>query len=50
MVRWDGPRKLLRHRTEVIGIIQDSIEIRDILTCLIKTDRASPGFNPALLN
>ena len=34
----------------VIAVIQDPVEIRDILAHLVKTGRAPPGFNPALLN
>ena len=34
----------------VIAVIQDPVEIRDILAHLVKTGRAPPGFDPALLN
>ena len=34
----------------VIAVIQDPVEIRDILAHLVKSGRAPPGFNPALLN
>ena len=34
----------------VIAVIQDPAEIRDILAHLVKTGRAPPGFDPALLN
>ena len=34
----------------VIAVIQDPVENRDILTHLVKTDRAPPGFDSALLN
>ncbi len=37
-------------RTEVIAIIEDAAELRDILAELVKTGRALPGFDPALLN
>jgi hypothetical protein len=32
------------------AIIQDPVEIRDILTHLVKTGRPPPGFDPTLLN
>jgi hypothetical protein len=35
---------------KVIAVIQDPVEIRDILTHLVKTERAPPGFGIALLN
>jgi hypothetical protein len=35
---------------KVIAVIQDPVEIRDILAHLVKTGRAPPGFDPALLN
>jgi hypothetical protein len=35
---------------KVIAVIQDLAEIRDILAHLVKTGRAPPGFDPALLN
>jgi len=34
----------------VIAVIQDPVDIRDILAHLVKTGRAPPGFDPALLN
>ena len=34
----------------VIAVIQDPVEIREILAHLVKTGRAPPGFDPALLN
>jgi hypothetical protein len=34
----------------VIAVIQDPAEIRDILAHLVKTGRAPPGLDPALLN
>jgi hypothetical protein len=34
----------------VIAVIQDPVEIGDILAHLVKTGRAPPGFDPALLN
>ena len=34
----------------VIAVIQDPVEIRDILAHLVKTGRAPPGLDPALLN
>lgn len=34
----------------VIAVIQDPVEIRNILAHLLKTGRAPPGFDPALLN
>ena len=34
----------------VIAVIEDPLEIRDILAHLVKSGRASPGFDPALLN
>ena len=33
----------------VVAVIQDPVEIRDILAHLVKTGRAPPGFDPALL-
>ena len=38
------------HEMNVIAIIQDPVEIRDILAHLANTGRAPPGFDPALLN
>ena len=35
---------------KVIAVIQDPVEIRDILSHLVKTGRAPPGFDPTLLN
>jgi hypothetical protein len=35
---------------KVIAVIQDPVEIRHILTHLVKTGRAPPGFDPTLLN
>ena len=35
---------------EVIAVIQDPVEIRDILAHLVKTGRAPPGLDPDLLN
>jgi hypothetical protein len=35
---------------KVIAVIQEPVEIRDILAHLVKTGRAPPGFDPALLN
>ena len=35
---------------KIIAVIQDSVEIRDILTHLVNVGRAPPGFDPALLN
>lgn len=35
---------------KVIAVIQDPAEIRDILAHLVKTGRAPPGIDPALLN
>jgi hypothetical protein len=35
---------------KIIAVIQDPVEIRDILTHLVKTGRAPPGFDPTLLN
>ncbi len=35
---------------KVIAVIQDPVEIRDILTHLVKTGRAPPGFDPTLMN
>ncbi len=32
------------------AVIQDPVEIHDILAHLVKTSRAPPGFDPALLN
>ena len=37
-------------KTKVTTVIQDPVEIRDILAHLVKTGRAPPGFDPALLN
>jgi hypothetical protein len=34
----------------VIAVIQDPVEIRDILAHLVKTGRAPPGLDPAVLN
>ncbi|TVQ19958.1 MAG: hypothetical protein EA382_15775 [Spirochaetaceae bacterium] len=35
---------------KTIAVIQDPVEIRDILAYLVKTGRASPGYDSALLN
>jgi len=35
---------------KVIAVIHDPVEIRDILAHLVKTGRAPPGLDPALLN
>ena len=35
---------------KVIAVIQDPVEIRDILTHLVKKGRAPPGFDPTLMN
>jgi len=35
---------------KVIAVIHDPVEVRDILSHLVKTDRAPPGLDPALLN
>ena len=35
---------------KIVAVIQDPVEIRDILAHLVKTGRAPPGFDPALLN
>jgi len=35
---------------KIIAVIQDPVDIRDIRAHLVKTGRAPPGFDPALLN
>ena len=35
---------------QVVAVIHDSVEIREILAHLVKIGRAPPGFDPTLLN
>ncbi len=35
---------------QLSAVIQDPVEVRDILAHLVKTGRAPPGFDRALLN